>query len=73
MNLLHLIKELKIIAILQSEQITEWLENGIVKSCISDFANVIVVIKKKVGFCYVCMYHCILNFEVIKDRYPLPT
>lgn len=54
------------------KQISEWMENGIVRASESDYASPIVLVKKKNGATRICVDYRQLNRKVIKDRYPLP-
>lgn len=51
-------------------QLRTWLENGI-RSSDSDYANPVVLIKKKSGDTRICVDFQKLNKKIIKDRYPL--
>lgn len=54
------------------DQVTKWLEDGVVEQCSSEFSSQVVVVKKKDGTPRVCIDYRQLNKNVIKDSYPLP-
>lgn len=53
-------------------QIDEWLERGIVRPSVSDFASPVVLVKKKDDSYRLCVDYRLLNKKIIKERYPLP-
>lgn len=53
-------------------QISQWLEDGIVRHSISDYASPVVLVAKKNGSKRLCVDYRLLNRKIIKDRYPLP-
>ncbi|XP_011858346.1 PREDICTED: uncharacterized protein LOC105555908, partial [Vollenhovia emeryi] len=53
-------------------QIDEWLENGIVRPSVSDYASPVVLAKKKDGSNRLCVDYRLLNKKIVRDRYPLP-
>jgi len=53
-------------------QISRWLEDGIVRHSVSDYASPVVLVAKKDGSKRLCVDYRLLNRKVIKDRYPLP-
>ena len=54
------------------DQVTEWLEQGIIEPCQSEYASQAVIVKKKNGAYRVCFDFRKINDKIIKDRYPLP-
>ncbi|XP_011688730.1 PREDICTED: uncharacterized protein K02A2.6-like [Wasmannia auropunctata] len=54
------------------KQVHDWLKDGIVKPCSSEYASPVVVVKKKDGSSRVCIDYRKLNRVMVKDRYPLP-
>ncbi|GFX53705.1 transposon Tf2-9 polyprotein [Trichonephila clavipes] len=55
-----------------NKQIDEWLEQGIVRPSSSEYANPIVLVKKKDGTIRLCVDYRKLNRKLVKDRFPLP-
>jgi len=53
-------------------QVKEWIEQGIVEPCSSEYASPVVVVKKKDGTPRVCIDYRPLNRIIERDRYPLP-
>lgn len=53
-------------------QISEWRDQEIVRPSNSDFASLVVLLKKKDGSHRLCVDYWLLNKKIIKDRYPLP-
>ena len=53
-------------------QVEEWLKDGIVEPCTSEYASQVIVIKKKCGSTRVCIDYRRINRKIVKDRYPLP-
>jgi len=54
------------------KQVRDWLKDGIVEPCSSEYASPVVVVKKKDGSSRVCIDYRKLNRIMVKDRYPLP-
>lgn len=54
------------------KQIEEWLNDGIVETCSSEYASPVLVVRKKDGSPRVCIDYRKVNEIIIKDRYPLP-
>lgn len=54
------------------EQVEEWLKEGIVEECSSDYASPVVVVRKKDGSPRVCIDYRKVNQVIVKDRYPMP-
>ncbi|GFV09380.1 retrovirus-related Pol polyprotein from transposon gypsy [Trichonephila clavipes] len=55
-----------------NKHIEEWFEQGIIRPSSSEYASLIVLVKKKNGdssFCVDCRQ---LNRKLVKDRFPLP-
>lgn len=55
-----------------TNQISEWLVEGIVVPSNSNFASPVVLAKKKDGSYRLCVDYRKLNTRIVKDRYPLP-
>lgn len=55
-----------------SDQIDEWIRDGIVRPSRSNYASPVVVVKKKDNSNRLCVDFRELNRKVVKDRYPLP-
>ncbi|GBM35453.1 Retrovirus-related Pol polyprotein from transposon 297 [Araneus ventricosus] len=53
-------------------QVAEWLEQGIVEPCSSEYSSPVVIVRKKNGTPRVCIDYRRLNKVVVKDRFPLP-
>ncbi|GBM01009.1 Retrovirus-related Pol polyprotein from transposon 297 [Araneus ventricosus] len=53
-------------------QVAEWLEQGIVEPCSSEYSSPVAIVRKKDGIPRVCIDYRKLNKVVIKDRFPLP-
>ncbi|XP_011884081.1 PREDICTED: uncharacterized protein K02A2.6-like [Vollenhovia emeryi] len=53
-------------------QIQQWIDDGIVRPSVSDYASPIVLVKKRDGTNRICVDYRMLNKKIIKDRYPLP-
>ncbi|KAK9754483.1 Reverse transcriptase (RNA-dependent DNA polymerase) [Popillia japonica] len=54
------------------KQVQEWINDGIIESCTSEYASQVVIVKKKDGSHRLCIDYRKLNKVVVKDRYPLP-
>lgn len=52
-------------------QISEWVEDGIVRHAVSDYASLVVLVAKKDGSKRLCLDYLLLNKNIIKDRYSL--
>lgn len=52
--------------------IDKWMDDGIVRPSVSDFASPIVLVTKKNGQPRLCVDYRALNKKIIKDRNPLP-
>ncbi|GBL78064.1 Retrovirus-related Pol polyprotein from transposon 297 [Araneus ventricosus] len=52
--------------------VAEWLEQGIVEPCSSEYSSPVVIVRKKDGTPRVCIDYRKLNKVVVKDRFPLP-
>ncbi|GBN25984.1 Retrovirus-related Pol polyprotein from transposon 297 [Araneus ventricosus] len=57
--------------IVQTQE-AEWLEQGIVEPCSSEYSSPVVIVRKKDGTPRVCIDYRKLNKVVVKDRFPLP-
>ena len=57
---------------LVNAQISDWLDDGIVRHSVSDYASPVVSTAKKDGSKRLCIDYRLLNKKIIKDRYPLP-
>jgi len=55
-----------------SDQMEQWIKEGVIEPCSSDYASPIVVTKKKDGTPRICIDYRAINRAIIKDRYPLP-
>ncbi|GBO22891.1 Transposon Tf2-9 polyprotein [Araneus ventricosus] len=55
-----------------NEQITDWLNQGIIRETCSDYCSPLVLCKKKDGNLRLCIDYRKLNAKTVKDRYPLP-
>jgi len=53
------------------QQANEWLSDGIVPS-LSEYASLVVLVRKKDGACKLCKDYRRLNRKIVKDCYPLP-
>lgn len=53
-------------------QIEDWEKQGIIRPFTSDFASLIVLVKKKNDSYRLCVDYSLLNKNIIRDRYPLP-
>ena len=54
------------------EQIHKWLDEGIIRPSVSEYASPVVLVKKKNGTTRVYVDYRKLNEKIIKTRYPLP-
>ncbi|GBM38921.1 Retrovirus-related Pol polyprotein from transposon 297 [Araneus ventricosus] len=54
-----------------NEQITDWLNHGVIRESCSDYCSPLVLCKKKDGNLRLCIYYHKLNAKTVKDRYPL--
>jgi len=54
------------------EQVEQWIREGIVEPCSSEYASQVVVVRKHNETPRVCVDYRALNRIVNKDRYPLP-
>ncbi|GFX31026.1 retrovirus-related Pol polyprotein from transposon 17.6 [Trichonephila clavipes] len=55
-----------------NKQIEEWLNEGIIRPSFSEYANPIVMVKKKDGSSRMCIDYRKLNQKLVKDKFPLP-
>ncbi|GBM70489.1 Retrovirus-related Pol polyprotein from transposon 297 [Araneus ventricosus] len=53
-------------------QVAEWLEQGIVEPCSSEYSIPVVIVRKNDGTPRVCIDYRKLNKVIVKDRFPLP-
>lgn len=53
-------------------QISEWMDDDIVRPSWSQYASPVVLAKKKDGTARLCIDYRQLNKKIVKDRYPLP-
>ena len=54
------------------EQIKDLLEQGFIRPLASPYGAPILFVPKKDGRWRMCMDYCILNKQIVKDRFPLP-
>lgn len=54
------------------KQVNEWLRDGVIEPCASDYASQVVVVRRKDGSPRVCVDYRRLNRVISKDHYPLP-
>lgn len=52
-------------------RVVRWLEDGITRHSVSDYASPVVLVAKKDGSKRWCVDYRLLNRKVIKERYPL--
>lgn len=55
-----------------TEQVDQWIKEGIVEPCSSEYSSPVVVTKKKDGTPQICIDYRAINRLIMKDRYPLP-
>lgn len=55
-----------------SEQVVEWIQDGVIRPSNSDYASPVVLTKKKNGQYRVCVDYRKLNRKTVKERFPLP-
>lgn len=53
------------------EQIYKWLDEGIIRQSVSEYASAVVLVKKN-GTMRVCVDYRKLNDKIVRTRYPLP-
>lgn len=54
------------------KQIAEWINEGVIEECTSEYASPVVIVKKKDGSPRVCIDYRKLNRIIEKDGHPLP-
>lgn len=54
------------------KQVTQWLDDGIIRVSFSEYASPIVLVKKKDGSTRICVDYRRINEKMVKDEYPLP-
>lgn len=54
------------------KQVNDWIDEGIVEPCSSEYASPVVVVKKKDGSPRLCVDYRKINRVMVKDKYPLP-
>ncbi|KAJ8729020.1 hypothetical protein PYW07_006716 [Mythimna separata] len=54
------------------DQVTEWLDNNIIRVSFSEYASPLVLVRKKDGSTRVCVDYRQVNKKMVKDEYPLP-
>ncbi|XP_011171540.1 uncharacterized protein LOC105204179 [Solenopsis invicta] len=54
------------------KQVNDWLHEGIIEPCSSEYASPVVVVKKKNGSLRLCVDYRKLNRIMVRDKYPLP-
>lgn len=52
------------------EQYAEWLEQGIIRVSYSEYASLLVLVRKKDGAIRVCVDYRKVNSKIIKDEFP---
>jgi len=55
----------------KERQLKIWLDDGIIRPSVSEYASPIVLVKKKGGDTRICVDYRKLNQKIVKDRYPL--
>lgn len=53
-------------------QVNDWVNEGIVEPCSSEYASPVVVVKKKDESPRLCVDYRKLNKMIVRDKYPLP-
>ena len=53
-------------------QVEEWIKDGVVEPCNSEYASQVIVTRKKCGTPRICIDYRKINKKVVKDRFPLP-
>jgi len=53
-------------------QVNDWLGEGIIEPCSSEYASPVVIVRKKDGSSRLCVDYRKLNGVMVKDKYPLP-
>ncbi|GFV07310.1 retrovirus-related Pol polyprotein from transposon 412 [Trichonephila clavipes] len=56
----------------QVKKTEEWLNEGIISPSSSEYANPIIMVKKKDGSSRMCIDYRKLNQKLVKDKFPLP-
>ncbi|GJQ73012.1 hypothetical protein Trydic_g1648 [Trypoxylus dichotomus] len=54
------------------KEVSEWIKEGIVETCASEYSSQVVVVKKEDGTLRICIDYRKINKKIVKDRYPLP-
>lgn len=54
-----------------NEQVAEWMEQGVVRLSLSEYANPMVLARKKDGEYRLCVNYRLLNRNILRDCYPL--
>ena len=55
-----------------TQQLDEWLKEGIIRPSVSDYSSPVVVVPKKDRTYRVCIDYRKLNAKIIRDRFPMP-
>lgn len=58
--------------VIVENQVDEWLENGIIEPCTSDYSSQVLLVKKKDGTQRLVIDYRKINRIILKDRYPIP-